>query len=69
VNDHFFPPVVAHQLFDAYQAGSKPTIRFVELPPFDGDGHRTLGYSDPAVWANSVATFLADVQKPPPSEN
>lgn len=68
VNDHFFPPTVAHLLFDAYQAGSKPAIRFVDLPPFDGDGHRTLGYADPAVWADPVATFLTDVQKPLPSE-
>ncbi len=68
VNDHFFPPAVAHLLFDAYQAGSKPAVRFVELPPFDGDGHKTLGYADPAVWANPVATFLAEVQTPPPSE-
>lgn len=69
VNDHFFPPTVAHLLFDAYKAASKPTVRFVELPPFDGDGHRTLGYAEPAVWANSVATFLNDVQRPVPPEH
>jgi dienelactone hydrolase len=68
VNDHFFPPAVAHLLFDAYKANSKPAVRFVELPPFDGDGHKTLGYADPAVWARPVATFLTDVQAPPPSE-
>jgi dienelactone hydrolase len=69
VNDHFFPPAVAHLLFDAYKAGSKPTVRFVELPPFDGDGHRTLGYAEPAVWAKPVATFLNDVQKPAPPDH
>jgi dienelactone hydrolase len=68
VNDHFFPPVVAHMLFNAYAAGSKPAVRFVELPRFDGDGHKTLGNADPAVWANFVATFLADVQKPVPAD-
>jgi len=68
VNDHFFPPVVAHMLFNAYSAGSKPAVRFVELPRFDGDGHKTLGSADPAVWANFVATFLADVQKPVPAD-
>jgi dienelactone hydrolase len=65
VNDHFFPPAVAHLLFDAYKAGSKPAVRFVELPPFDGDGHKTLGYADPAVWANPVSTFLIDAQAQP----
>jgi dienelactone hydrolase len=68
VNDHFFPPAVAHLLFDAYGAGSKLAVQFVELPPFDGDGHKTLGYADPAVWSNAVATFLTDLQKPPLSE-
>jgi dienelactone hydrolase len=68
VNDHFFPPAVAHMLFDAYAAGSKPAVRFVELPAFDGDGHKTLGSADPAVWAKSVAAFLADVQKPAPPD-
>ncbi len=60
-NDHFFAPTVAHMLFDAYQAGSKPAVRFVALPPFDGDGHKTLGHADPAVWADSVSAFLGEV--------
>lgn len=66
VNDHFFPPGIAHRLFDAYKSGSKPSVRFVELPPFDDDGHKTLGYADPVVWADPVASFLTDVQKPSP---
>jgi dienelactone hydrolase len=65
-NDHFFPPKVAHLMFDAYQAGSKPAVRFVALPPYDGDGHKTLGYADPSVWADDVATFLRDRVKPTP---
>jgi len=69
VNDHFFPPAVAHLLFDAYEAGSKPPVRFVQLPPFDGDGHKTLGYAEPAVWAGPVATFLSDVQRPAAPEH
>ncbi|MGA2191473.1 MAG: CocE/NonD family hydrolase [Steroidobacteraceae bacterium] len=60
-NDHFFPPKVAQMMLGAYQAGSKPAVRFVGLPPFDGDGHRTLGYADPSVWANAVSTFLTEV--------
>ncbi len=65
-NDHFFPPKVAHMMFDAYQAGSKPAIRFEGLPPFDGDGHKTLGYADPSVWSSPVSTFLAGVLEPAP---
>lgn len=68
VNDHFFPPPVAHLLFDAYKVGSRPVVQFVELPPFDGDGHKTLGYADPQVWASPVANFLTDVRKLPSSQ-
>jgi dienelactone hydrolase len=68
VNDHFFPPLVAHQMFDAYKMGSKPSVRLVELPPFDGDGHRTLAYAEPAVWADPVITFLNDLQNVAPPE-
>ena len=51
----------------AESSGSLRTyVRFVALPPFDGDGHKTLGYADPAVWATPVATFLTEVQAPPP---
>ena len=65
-NDHFFPPPVAHRMFDAYKAESAPPIGFIDLPPFDGDGHRTLGYADASVWASPVSTFLSDVLKPTP---
>jgi dienelactone hydrolase len=63
-NDHFFPPSVAHLMFDAYRAGSKPPVRFVGLPPFDGDGHRTFSSADPSVWADPVTTFLTEVAAP-----
>jgi dienelactone hydrolase len=65
-NDHFFPPKVAHMIFDAYQAGSKPAVQFVALPSFDGDGHRTLGNADPSVWSNPVSIFLTEVLKSAP---
>jgi len=68
-NDHFFPPKVAHMMFDAYQAGSKPAVQFVGLPPFDGDGHRTLGYADPSVWSNPVSNFLTQVLKSAPQDH
>jgi len=68
-NDHFFPPPVAHRMFEAYRAGSAAPVQFIDLPPFDGDGHKTLGYADPSVWAAPVARFLRDglqVQPAPP---
>jgi len=65
-NDHFFPPSVAHMMFNAYQGGSKPAVRFVGLPPFDGDGHKTLGHADPSVWADPVSAFLTEVLKSTP---
>jgi dienelactone hydrolase len=62
-NDHFFPPPVAHAMAVAYQAGSKPMIQLVDLPAFDGDGHKTLGQADPSVWAPPVSAFLRNVIK------
>jgi dienelactone hydrolase len=63
-NDHFFNPQVAHELYGAYSAGSRPAVRFVGLPTFDGDGHRTFAEADPSVWAPAVAQFLAQVAAP-----
>jgi dienelactone hydrolase len=59
-NDHFFPPGVAHAMFQAYKAGSRWPMKFVDLPSFDGDGHRTFAQADPSVWAEAVSAFLAD---------
>jgi dienelactone hydrolase len=63
-NDHFFPPSLAHAMAQAYQAGSRPTIRLIDLPPFDGDGHETFGQADTSVWAPAVSAFLAEVTMP-----
>ncbi len=63
-NDHFFPPALGHAMAQAYQAGSGPNIRFVDLPPFADDGHKTFAQADPAVWAPAVSAFLADLTKP-----
>lgn len=62
-NDHFFPPDLAHAMAQAYQAGSAANIRFVDLPAFDDDGHRTFAQADPAVWAPDVMAFLSQVTK------
>jgi dienelactone hydrolase len=61
-NDHFFPPPLAHAMFAAYQAASKAKVDFVDLPPFDGDGHKTLGQADPSVWAGPVSAFLSQTK-------
>jgi dienelactone hydrolase len=59
-NDHFFPPSVSHAMFEAYKAGSRWPMTFVDLPSFDGDGHKTFAQADPSVWAAAVSAFLAD---------
>jgi dienelactone hydrolase len=64
-NDHFFAPPVAHAMFQAYQAGSKPAVRFVDLPAFGEDGHKTLARADPSVWADPVSAFLREVSALP----
>ncbi len=62
-NDHFFAPELAHAMAQAYQAGSGPNIRVIDLPAFGDDGHMTFPNADPAVWAPSVSAFLAQVMK------
>ena len=62
-NDHFIPPALAH----AYQAGSAPTIKFVDLPPFGDDGHKTFALEDASVWDSAVGAFLAEVTATPKS--
>ena len=57
-NDHWFGSV-ARPMFDAYRAAAKSPARFVELPPFEPEGHATLYRADPAVWGSAVAAFLA----------
>jgi dienelactone hydrolase len=64
-NDHFFAPPVAHAMFEAYQAGSAPHVRFVDLPAFGDDGHKTLARADPSVWADPVLKFLREVDVVP----
>jgi dienelactone hydrolase len=60
-NDQFFAPALEHAMAAAYQAGSKPPIRLVDLPAFEEDGHMTFVQADPSVWAPSVSAFLTAV--------
>jgi dienelactone hydrolase len=63
-NDHFFPPPLAHRMFDAY-AGHARDASFVALPPFAHEGH-TIGGQGAAIplWENDVARFLARLGLP-----
>ncbi|MBV9686862.1 MAG: hypothetical protein JO096_06600 [Alphaproteobacteria bacterium] len=49
-------------MLDAYRAGSRAPIIFVDLPPFGDDGHFTFARGDPAIWAAPVDRYLASIQ-------
>jgi len=61
-NDHYFEPSLAHAMADAYRAGSKASVSFIDLPPFGEDGHETLSRGDPVIWGAAVALFLAGLK-------
>jgi dienelactone hydrolase len=62
-NDQTFPPALGRAMMQAYQTNSAQRIQFVELPPFDDDGHKTLPSADPSAWSGPVSAFLAGVLK------
>jgi dienelactone hydrolase len=62
-NDHYFAPPLAHAMFEAYRTKARAPITFVDLPPFDGDGHLTIMRSDTTIWAAAVGEFLAGLPK------
>jgi len=61
-NDHYFEPSLAHAMFEAYRAGSRGPVSFVDLPAFGDDGHLTFSRGDPAIWAATVDRYLAGIQ-------
>jgi dienelactone hydrolase len=61
-NDHYFEPSLAHAMVEAYRAGSRASVTFVDLPPFGEDGHFTFARGDPAIWAAPVDRYLANLQ-------
>jgi dienelactone hydrolase len=63
-NDHYFEPSLAHAMADAYRAGSKAPVSFIDLPSFGEDGHATLSRGDPVIWGAAVAQFLAGLKIP-----
>ncbi len=60
-NDHFFPPPLAHRMFDAFSAHGRDAS-FVALPAFAREGH-SIGWEAGAIplWEHDVAQFLARV--------
>jgi len=61
-NDHYFEPSLAHAMFEAYRAGSRAPVSFVDLPMFGDDGHLTFSRGDPAIWTAPVDRYLANLQ-------
>jgi len=60
-NDHYFEPSLAHAMFEAYRAGSRAPVSFVDLPMFGDDGHLTVSRGDPAIWTAPVDRYLANL--------
>jgi dienelactone hydrolase len=60
-NDHYFEPSLAHAMVEAYRAGSRAPVTFIDLPPFRDDGHLTFSRGDPAIWAAPVDRYLANL--------
>jgi len=50
-------------MFEAYRTKTRAPITFVDLPPFDGDGHLTIMRIDTTIWAAAVGEFLAGLPK------
>jgi dienelactone hydrolase len=61
-NDHYFEPSLAHAMFEAYRAGSRAPVSFVDLAAFGDDGHLAFSRGDPAIWAATVDRYLASLQ-------
>jgi len=57
-NDQYFGSALAPPLFRAYSTVSIPSVTFVRLPSFGGDGHRILYDANPELWAKPVSSFL-----------
>jgi dienelactone hydrolase len=58
-NDQYFAPPLARAMYEAYRAQAKAPIIFVDLPPFESDGHFTVVRGNPSIWGPSVDRFLA----------
>lgn len=58
-NDQFFRPQLAHQFYDAFQAGGG-RAKFVDAPAFGRDGHLLFSASGRPQWTPLVDDFLRE---------
>lgn len=63
LNDQFFGPALARQMFDAYTGAGAPA-EFDATPPYGRDGHLLIFSPAPAVWWPRVAEFLDELNLP-----
>lgn len=59
-NDHFFRPALAQAMYKAY-TGNGGQAKFVILPPYRDDGHRSFS-GNMSAWAPYVEQFLEDLK-------
>jgi dienelactone hydrolase len=59
-NDHYFRPDLAQAMYKAY-LGNGGQATFVELPPYNDDGHRSFA-GNRSVWAPYVDRFLENLK-------
>lgn len=58
-NDHYFRPALAQAMFRAYK-GKGGNARFITLPPFAEDGHRSF-VGNRSAWEPYVVDFLSNI--------
>jgi dienelactone hydrolase len=58
-NDKSFGPSLAHTMFEAYSKHSQAPVSFVELTPFQHDGHLLFINGNVSIWGPAVNKFLA----------
>lgn len=58
-NDHYFSPTLAQAMYNAYTENGG-NAKFVALPPFGDDGHRSF-IGNRKVWSPYVMEFLNEV--------
>ncbi len=63
VNDHFFGPAIARQMFDAY-TGAGASAEFYRAPAFANDGHQLILATESRLWWPRVASFLEKLRLP-----
>ena len=56
-NDHFFPPAIARQFYEAFTR-SGGNAQFIAAPPFGEDGHTLFSLRGIPIWTPMVDDFL-----------